>query len=47
MSEGPREGSPMADNKVDLYDATYKRFDEAIYREIRTETWGEDIGQNG
>jgi SAM-dependent methyltransferase len=32
--------------KVDFYDATYGHFDQAIYREIRRETWGEDIGQN-
>src|SRR5687768_3038041 len=36
-----------AANEVDFYDATYGRFDETIYREIRRETWDEDIGQNG
>lgn len=32
---------------VDFYDATYARFDQRVYREIRSETWDEDFGQNG
>ncbi len=41
-------GAPARDaGTVDLYDATYGRFDDAIYQEVRRETWGEDIGQNG
>ncbi len=35
------------DEAAVFYDATYARFGEAISREIRVETWGEDIGQNG
>src|SRR5437899_607841 len=42
----PRESQEPA-KKVDLYEATYARFDEAVYREVRREAWGEDIGQNG
>lgn len=44
----------MADVKTDpaggagdFYDSTYGRFGEEVYREVRRETWGEDIGQNG
>jgi SAM-dependent methyltransferase len=33
--------------KVNFYGATYGHFSDALYREIRRETWGEDIGQNG
>lgn len=43
-------GSPHSDSdpgRVDLYDSTYGRFDEATYAKVRRETWGEDIGQNG
>jgi SAM-dependent methyltransferase len=37
-----RDGEPTG-----FYDSTYGHFDEAIYQEIRRQTWGEDIGQNG
>lgn len=33
--------------KVDFYNAQYSRFAEELYRGIRAETHGEDIGQNG
>lgn len=33
--------------KVDFYDATYGRFGDPVYREIRREVWGEEMGQNG
>lgn len=42
----PDQGTD-AGPRVDFYDSTYGRFEEAIYREIRRETWSEDIGQNG
>jgi SAM-dependent methyltransferase len=32
---------------VGFYDATYKGFEQDLYREIRRETWDQDIGQNG
>lgn len=33
--------------QVEFYDATYGRFEAALYRDIRRETWDEDFGQNG
>lgn len=33
-------------SKVELYSGTYKYYAEDLYREIRKETYGEDIGQN-
>lgn len=33
-------------NQVDLYNSTYTNFKERVLREIRLETYGEDIGQN-
>jgi len=33
-------------NQVDLYNSTYGNFKEQVLREIRQETYGEDIGQN-
>ena len=33
-------------SKVELYSGTYKNYAENLYREIRKETYGEDIGQN-
>lgn len=30
---------------VDLYDNAYSHYGEALYRDIRTETYGEDLGQ--
>lgn len=41
------EPTPEKGPKVAFYDATYGRFDESLYAQIRRETWGEDIGQNG
>ena len=32
--------------KVKLYSGTYKNYSEEIYKQIRIETFGEDIGQN-
>jgi SAM-dependent methyltransferase len=32
--------------KVELYSGAYKNFAEDLYRDIRKETYGEDIGQN-
>ncbi len=46
MSANKRGASPRGARKVALYDATYGKFDEALYREIRRETWGEEFGQN-
>lgn len=31
--------------KVDLYDSAYENYESDTYREIRTETYGEDFGQ--
>jgi SAM-dependent methyltransferase len=31
--------------KVDLYNASYGNYDLAVYRDVRTETYGEDFGQ--
>lgn len=33
-------------SKVELYSGTYKNYAEDLYKEIRKETYGEDIGQN-
>jgi ubiquinone/menaquinone biosynthesis C-methylase UbiE len=33
-------------SKIELYSGIYKNYTENIYREIRKETYGEDIGQN-
>ncbi len=33
--------------KIDYYGATYGRFGEEVYAEVRSEAFGEDIGQNG
>lgn len=46
MSTGPGRPAANAGAKVAFYDATYGRFQESLYAEIRRETWGEDIGQN-
>jgi SAM-dependent methyltransferase len=32
-------------NKVDLYDGAYGNYEAEIYRQIRIETYGEDLGQ--
>ena len=32
--------------RVDLYASTYGRFDTPLYREIRAEAFGEDLGAN-
>ncbi len=32
-------------NKVDLYDSAYARLEHELYRQIRTETYGHDLGQ--
>src|SRR5690349_9652520 len=31
--------------KVDLYDGAYGNYEEEVYRQIRVETYGEDLGQ--
>lgn len=31
--------------KVDLYDGAYGNYEDAVYRQIRVETYGEDLGQ--
>jgi SAM-dependent methyltransferase len=31
--------------KVDLYDSAYANYDAEVYRQIRAETYGEDLGQ--
>jgi hypothetical protein len=31
---------------VDLYDMTYRHFDEPVLARVRREAFGEDIGQN-
>lgn len=46
MPEDHRDTAPPT-APVRFYDATYARFHESLYREIRRETWGQDIGQNG
>jgi len=33
-------------SKIELYSVTYKNYSEDLYREIRKEAFGEDIGQN-
>ena len=33
-------------SKVELFSGTYKNYAEEIYKDIRKETYGEDIGQN-
>lgn len=38
---------PDGSASIDFYDATYGRFEDAVYGAIRRETWDEDIGQNG
>jgi ubiquinone/menaquinone biosynthesis C-methylase UbiE len=32
---------------VDLYDNAYTHYDAEVYREVRVETYGEDLGQTG
>ncbi len=32
---------------VDLYDNAYGHYDAEVYRQVRTETYGEDLGQTG
>ena len=31
--------------KVDLYENAYRNYDAEVYRDIRVETYGEDLGQ--
>ena len=31
--------------KVDLYDSAYGNYEQDVYRQVRTETYGEDLGQ--
>ena len=31
--------------KVELYDSAYANYQQALYRQIRLETYGEDLGQ--
>src|ERR1700752_3315626 len=31
--------------KIDLYNSAYARYDADVYREVRLETYGEDLGQ--
>ena len=33
--------------KVDLYDNAYGHYDADVYRQVRVETYGEDLGQTG
>ena len=33
--------------KVDLYDNAYAHYDADVYRQVRVETYGEDLGQTG
>ena len=37
----------QSDSRTDLYGASYKNFATDLYGEIRTEAFGEDIGQTG
>jgi SAM-dependent methyltransferase len=37
----------MERGEVDFYGATYEQFATQVYAEIRTQAFGEDIGQNG
>ena len=32
-------------NRVDLYDSAYENYELDLYRQIRIETYGEDLGQ--
>jgi ubiquinone/menaquinone biosynthesis C-methylase UbiE len=32
--------------QVEIYSGTYQHYSDEVYRQIRQETWGEDIGQN-
>lgn len=41
------EDGPTRKRRVEHYDAQYGHFAEALYAEIRRESCGEDIGQNG
>src|SRR5580658_763904 len=34
-------------DKVDLYDNAYAHYDADVYRQVRVETYGEDLGQTG
>ncbi len=45
MSDDSRSGAP-ARPLVDFYASTYGRFDTPLYREIRGEAFGEDLGSN-
>ncbi|MGH7244873.1 MAG: class I SAM-dependent methyltransferase [Phycisphaerales bacterium] len=47
MSTNQPAPRPTGTAKVDFYNAIYGHFDEAIYHDVRRDTWGEDIGQNG
>lgn len=31
--------------KVDLYDSSYANYELDVYRQVRIETYGEDLGQ--
>ncbi len=33
--------------KVDLYDNAYEHYDADVYRQVRVETYGQDLGQTG
>ena len=37
----------QSDSRTDLYGASYKNFATELYRAVRTEAFGEDIGQTG
>lgn len=47
MSANQTSATPLPTTNVEFYDATYGRFEAAIYRDVRRETWDEDFGQNG
>ncbi|MDX2147426.1 MAG: methyltransferase domain-containing protein [Planctomycetota bacterium] len=43
----PTNSDANVNTPVPFYDATYGRFYNGVYREIRRGVWGDDIGQNG
>lgn len=47
MSACDSEDRTSPGPEVPFYDTTYGHFDDALSRDIRRETWGQDIGQNG
>src|SRR5579862_20591 len=46
LAAWPASGGPSdMKQKVDLYDGAYGNYEEEVYRQIRVETYGEDLGQ--